>query len=144
MADDHENTYELSASGNRYSADPADGGDLPHDAGDRKYRLGRAVTLSDNGLSLSPGEFVTFDGSGGVSKVSDLSATAPDAVVMNTAPGPDGKDNDLVAVHTTGIVRALPADAHDGTADTVTYAAGNVEGVKAVDTFDNGDVLVSF
>jgi hypothetical protein len=130
---------------------PADGqfAGTPKNPGDRGFDRGQTITLEvDNPDNYSAGQFVDFDGAGGI-EAADTDGTGdsevlvdPDGVVK-TEPGvgeQGGNNPNVVAVHTYGVVRALPLAAHIGS-DTPSNTYADVEGVKVIDGSDENPIL---
>jgi len=101
----------------RYGEDILDDrGPHPNSPGELAFDRGQSITLEAT-EQLTAGQFVTFDGSGGVGAAGDLTDTGHvDAVVRH-----DAASGDDVTVHTYGVVRVT----EDATAqDHVTKVAG--------------------
>lgn len=135
---------------------PADGqfAGTPKNPGDRGFDRGQTITLEvDNPDNYSAGQFVEFDGQGGIqaaatiedpNNAGEYTLEDPDGVVK-TEPGvgeQGGNNPNVVAVHTYGVVRSLPLSAHITDANTPsTDGYGSVEDVKVVDGTDENPVL---
>lgn len=130
---------------------PADGqfAGTPKNPGDRGFDRGQTITLEvDNPGDYSAGQFVEFDGAGGIQTAAtstdgdgDDLIVDPDGLIKHEpGAGDQGGDNpNIVAVHTYGVVRALPLSAHVGAPGANTYA--DVEGVRVVDDTDENPIL---
>lgn len=125
---------------------PADGqfADTPKNPGDRGFERGQTITLEvDNPDNFTAGQFVSFDGAGGI-QAPTTSATGVDGwdgvVKHEPGAGDQGGDNpNIVAIHTYGVVRVLPADAHDGVDPDAGY--GSSEGISVVDGSDENPIV---